>query len=59
MKKQYESPKLSAVGDIRTLTKSGSPNEAYDGGSIFDFFGPEAVEKATKLSAKLRNNQAT
>ncbi len=26
---------------------------------VLDFFGPEAVEKATKLSAKLRNNQAT
>lgn len=26
---------------------------------VLDFFGSEAVEKATKLSAKLRNNQAT
>ena len=26
---------------------------------VLDFFGPEAVDKATKLSAKLRNNQAT
>jgi hypothetical protein len=26
---------------------------------VLDFFGSEAVDKATKLSAKLRNNQAT
>lgn len=40
MKKTYEAPKLSSLGDIRSLTQSGSPNQSLDGGSIFDFLGP-------------------
>lgn len=42
MKKQYETPRLQAKGDIRGLTQSGSPNQSFDGGSIWDFLGPEA-----------------
>lgn len=42
MKKLYEAPKLASLGDIRTLTKSGRPNQALDFGSIYDFVGPEA-----------------
>lgn len=42
MKKQYEAPRLSNVGDIRRLTQSGLPNQSYDGGSFYDFLGPDA-----------------
>lgn len=42
MKKQYTAPKLSAVGDIRSLTQSGSPNQSLDFGSLRDLFGPDA-----------------
>lgn len=42
MKKQYETPKLVSLGDIRSLTQSGSPNQSYDGGSWYDFLGPAA-----------------
>lgn len=42
MKKQYEAPKLASLGDIRSLTQSGSPNQSLDGGSIWDFMGPAA-----------------
>lgn len=42
MKQSYTTPTLNERGDIRTITASGSPNEAFDAGSIFDFFGPEA-----------------
>jgi hypothetical protein len=40
--KNYTTPSLIVRGDIRDITASGSPNEAFDAGSIFDFFGPEA-----------------
>ena len=40
MKKMYEAPKLSTIGDIRMLTRSGSPNQSLDFGSFTDFFGP-------------------
>jgi hypothetical protein len=42
LKKTYSTPVLTERGDIRKITASGSPNEAFDAGSIFDFFGPEA-----------------
>lgn len=41
MKKHYEAPKLSALGDIRSLTQSGSPNQSWDFGSFTDFLGPD------------------
>lgn len=47
MKKPYESPKLSTLGDIRSLTRSGTPNQSYDGGSLFDFVGPNPPAPAT------------
>jgi len=40
--KIYSTPTLTVRGDIRDITASGAPNEAFDAGSIFDFFGPEA-----------------
>ena len=42
MKKTYVAPTLVERGDIRTITASGSPNQAFDGGSFTDFLGPEA-----------------
>ena len=41
MKIPYSSPRITTVGDIRRVTQSGSPNQAYDGGGLFDIsFGP-------------------
>ncbi len=40
--KNYAAPKLTIVGDLSTITLSGSPNVSFDGGSIRDFFGPSS-----------------
>jgi hypothetical protein len=38
----YEKPVLTKLGTFRELTQQGSPNEAYDGGSWWDFMGPSS-----------------
>lgn len=42
--KKYETPKVSRLGDIRELTQSGSPNQSFDFGSLFDFLGPAPTD---------------
>lgn len=40
-KKRYTKPVLQKL-DVANGTKSGSPNQSFDGGSFFDFFGPNS-----------------
>jgi hypothetical protein len=45
VKTAYKAPKVVALGDVRKLTRSGSPNQAFDGGGLFDIdFGPRDPE---------------
>jgi hypothetical protein len=36
----YEAPSVVDLGSVADFTQAGTPNEAFDGGSFVDFFGP-------------------
>lgn len=40
-RREYTKPKLQKL-DVTKGTRSGSPNQSFDGASIFDFLGPRS-----------------